>query len=563
MIATTTFVALLAASDGFGFMLFLLVVGGVVTAVVLGIRHNKKVTETWANFARRNNMQFNGNRAAGMSGYFAGVHLRIQTITRGSGKNRSTYTQYFAYLSAPAPAGLTLYREGFFSSMGKMFGGADIQIGDPELDKALIIRGTDVLGVHNLLRNPHVKKALLYAIQRHPGLRIEERQILVEESGTTARPERMEALAQDLSYLAGTFNAALQQNAPGAAAPVQVAAPPRSRGKSQPTLTSVPRPAATADILQASAPNLPSARPDWHVSAQSNVFDQSAAPSSAKAEWQGAAVNNVFDQSAAPSTARADWQGPSLTNAFDQATSPPPVVRRANAAEEAAKRRAMAEMLGGFKALEGQLKSGERVPETPVRDFQARNDEFAARSGREDAFAAPRNDDAFANPTLNADVKPGFGSSAFDARPQDAFAARSADVFAAKSNNSFGSAPATPASKGGEARTLDELIARLSDRALMSKDREDLIKAHFQRVWMLEVVIDRIDRSFGFDLPENMRDGRTIEASVPGKDMKLVVRYPASRNGEMDKHRSGEKLSIEGSLHGWDDLFKKATLDAF
>lgn len=504
-------------ADAGGIMIFFFIIAAVIVVVVLSAKHQKKITETWNGFARRHNMQFNGNRAAGISGYYSGVHFRVQTITRGSGKNRSTFTQYFAYVSAPMPAGLTLYKEGFFSSMGKMFGGADIQIGDGDIDRAFIIKGNDVLGVHNLLRNPHVKKALLYAIQRHPGLRIEERQILVEESGVTSRPDRMEALAQDLSYLAGTFNAALQQAAP-------VAAPARVRGKSQPTLASIARPAATADILQASVPNVP--------------------------------------------PPRGDWQAESRSDAFDRVAAPPPVARRADPTDEAAKRVAMAEMLGGFKALEGQLQSGERVPEpspapaSNVNQFAARDsrdDVFAVRDRADDqAFAAPRNDDAFANPVPYQSKVDAFAAKPLDFTPAASPFAPSPDPFAPKP----AAEAAKPGAKGG-ARTLEDLIERLSDRALLSKDREDLIKAHYDRIWMLDVVIDRIDRSFGFDLPEKLRDGRTIEASLPGKDMKLVVRYPASRNAEMDKHRSGEKLSIEASLHGWDDLFKKATLDAF
>ncbi len=525
-------------ADAGGFMVFFFIVAAVIVAVVLSAKHQKKITETWNGFAQRHNMQFNGNRAAGISGYYSGVHFRVQTITRGSGKNRSTYTQYFGYVSATMPSGLTLYKEGFFSSMGKMFGGADIQIGDAEIDRAFIIKGNDVLGVHNLLRNPHVKKALLYVIQRHPGLRIEERQILVEESGITSRPDRMEALAQDISYLAGTFNAALQQGAP------TVAAPARVKGKSQPTLASIARPAATADILQASVPNVPPPRPEWHTSAASNVFDQSNAPS----------------------TARGDWQRESRSDAFDRVAAPPPVARRADPEDQAAKRAAMAEMLGGFKALEGQLQGGQRVPEQPnnVNQFaarDARDDAFAVRDSAKsnaDAFAAPRNDDAFANPVPYQSKADAFAAKPLDFTPAASPFAPAPDPFAPKPAAEV----AKPAAKGG-ARTLEELIERLSDRALLSKDREDLIKAHYDRVWMLDVVIDRIDRSFGFDLPEKLRDGRTIEATLPGKDMKLIVRYPASRNAEMDKHRSGEKLSIEASLHGWDDLFKKATLDAF
>ena len=95
----------------------------------------------------------------------------------------------------------------------------------------------------------------------------------------------------------------------------------------------------------------------------------------------------------------------------------------------------------------------------------------------------------------------------------------------------------------------------------MSRDRETLIDAHSDKAWEVEITVDRVESSFGFDLPDNLRDGKTIEGHLEDGS-KFAIRFPKSKNDEVGGARRGDTMKVWGKLTKWDDLFKKATLDA-
>ena len=98
------------------------------------------------------------------------------------------------------------------------------------------------------------------------------------------------------------------------------------------------------------------------------------------------------------------------------------------------------------------------------------------------------------------------------------------------------------------------------DGALLSGDRERIIKENAGNSYEVELVVDRVDNTWGFDVPDALRDGKTVEAhNADGKP--FLVRFPKSRNDEVGKLGSGTPLKTMGKLSAWDDLFKKATLD--
>lgn len=481
---------MLAAGDGFGFFFILIVVGLVIAAVVWGAKHQKAIRENWAAFAARNNMQYMGTTFGGMSGWYNRVAIRINTITRGSGKNRTTYTQFHGTIASPMPHGLVLYKEGFFSKVGKMLGGQDVQVGDPAIDNAFIIKAEDLLGTHKLLSIAQVRSALLTIVQRHPGLRVDGRTVMWEQTGVVHKYEQLDANAQDLAYLCSTFDAAFHQLA-----------------GSQPKAQAAPaRPAAAAEILAATAPlGMPSQ----------------------------------------------------------------PQVRRAEPQDDPAQRRkAMSDMAGVLHALEDKMEKGQWTPQPksaePISlesafDESKAEDAFAAPTApvfgssqfEANAYAAPKPSDAF-----NAAKPPAFASSQFDANP---FAApKASDAFDAPKPFETARPAAEPAAAeatGG----FDDVIASLV-AASMSFDRDKIIQANANRVWPVTVKVERVDSTFGFDVPDSLKDGKTIEGELAG-GTKVTLRLPKSRNDEVGKlHGGGEVKAIAG-IAGWDDLFKKLTLN--
>src|SRR4051812_24232943 len=63
----------------------------------------------------------------------------------------------------------TIYRKGFFSDLGKLLGMQDIEVGDPEFDKAFILKGNDEDRVRVLFSDPKIRQM----IQDQPQIRLE------------------------------------------------------------------------------------------------------------------------------------------------------------------------------------------------------------------------------------------------------------------------------------------------------------------------------------------------------------------------------------------------------
>jgi hypothetical protein len=77
-----------------------------------------------------------------MTGSYKNYRLSLHTEIRGSGKHRQAYT--ILNISVPAAyADLEVYREGFFSKIGKAFGMQDIQTGNADFDKRFMLRSKD------------------------------------------------------------------------------------------------------------------------------------------------------------------------------------------------------------------------------------------------------------------------------------------------------------------------------------------------------------------------------------------------------------------------------------
>lgn len=66
--------------------------------------------------------------------------VHIDTYTTGSGKSKSTWTR-FRITDPTALSSGSVGQEGLFSGVGKLVQGDDIQVGDPKVDGALLLRG--------------------------------------------------------------------------------------------------------------------------------------------------------------------------------------------------------------------------------------------------------------------------------------------------------------------------------------------------------------------------------------------------------------------------------------
>lgn len=94
--------------------------------------------------------------------------VTLDTYTTG-GKHQSTYTRMRAPFVNKDSLYFVVYREGFFSSIGKMFGMQDVQIGDPFFDEEFVIKSNSEEKIKLLLNGPVLKQL----IQEHPDIRFE------------------------------------------------------------------------------------------------------------------------------------------------------------------------------------------------------------------------------------------------------------------------------------------------------------------------------------------------------------------------------------------------------
>ena len=91
--------------------------------------------------------------------------ITLDTHTVSSGKNSTTYTRIRAPYVSRHNFEFRIYREGFFSNVGKFFGMQDLEVGHPEFDRDFIIQGNNRFKVIRLFDNPAVRE-LLMAIEK-------------------------------------------------------------------------------------------------------------------------------------------------------------------------------------------------------------------------------------------------------------------------------------------------------------------------------------------------------------------------------------------------------------
>lgn len=87
--------------------------------------------------------------------------LTLDTFTQSYGNSMVTYTRMRTPFVNPSAFRFRIYKEGFFSSIGKALGGQDIEVGDPDFDGSFIIKGTDEERVRLLFQNQRIRSLIL------------------------------------------------------------------------------------------------------------------------------------------------------------------------------------------------------------------------------------------------------------------------------------------------------------------------------------------------------------------------------------------------------------------
>lgn len=178
-------------------------------------QHAKK---SWSTFADSNDLRFNPPGLLGdftMHGDYRGESVQVETVRRGHGRSRKTYTQYTVELPSSVPMDLLLYDEGLFSKLGKMFGGQDIQVGRPDLDRAFIIRGGHEHEVREFLDRDTVADAFLKVHRFCSDFQLEHGTLQIERRGLVRDADDIEDNLEPLIRCAKVLKNAGEANAIG------------------------------------------------------------------------------------------------------------------------------------------------------------------------------------------------------------------------------------------------------------------------------------------------------------------------------------------------------------
>lgn len=146
------------------------------------------VAEAWEQVARRNKLSY---QARGMK--MLGCDREVETtaeviIAEGDWRTRIQIT-----FNPPIGAGLVLTHEGMLASIGKFFGGQDIQTGDADFDKAFKVKGLDEGRVKAILVD-EARVAIL-------GLKAATEEISVDDDGIIATCHRIVSNEDELHRL--------------------------------------------------------------------------------------------------------------------------------------------------------------------------------------------------------------------------------------------------------------------------------------------------------------------------------------------------------------------------
>ena len=172
------------------------VIAFIVLIVFFGYHQTQKKATIWTQVAADLGLHHarpsNWN-VGQIGGAFRDFQVEVRTFTRGSGKNKSTWTSIRTWANPNLGLGFKIYREGFLSGLGKMVGFQDIQTGDAEFDGRFTIKGADEGAVLQLL-SPAVRGALTRYDSLASGGSFSDDGAYWETRGVMSKPERMKAM---------------------------------------------------------------------------------------------------------------------------------------------------------------------------------------------------------------------------------------------------------------------------------------------------------------------------------------------------------------------------------
>jgi biotin carboxyl carrier protein len=546
------------------------------------------VRKGWAEYALKAGLNFTG------AGYFEtptlygrigdrGVHATLEW--RGSGKSRHRYTVIKVDVGAKLPPGLTLSREGFGAGFMKLLGEQDIEVGDKRLDDAVLIQGGSPSRVTALLKAPGIRRALLAFFERSPDGRVYDEQVILETSGSLpygiggaiqscvdladalARGVRVAggapalkgsstALASSTGAAAGTLASASSSaghpvRAPGLGPPGSVASLARILVQ-EGELVEVGAPLCeiftakgTVEVVSSTAGRVGPFGPRPGDSVKSGALLVHVVPTEPGAQALGSITEAEPLDSFFLTPLTLD--DPSLDDSHPVAGPEPELLPRAPVSEPLMSEPLMSEPLMSEPLMSEPHKS-DLTPLEPLFSDVPLEALTPIPLIQESAPPMPKPPPAASPPTPLPPLDP----APLDPAPLDPAPLDPAPL---------DPAPASGAADGIPAIVTSTLADLASGRVPLPK-REEAVGALAGQRLSFVLRVDQVRWTSGLFLPAEIQGGRTASGSVVGAELVLQVRFAAARNAEVDALSSGAEVPVSGIVAGWDDLYRRALVDA-
>ncbi len=171
--------------------IFILIILGVI--LFFALSSSKAADKAWQEAASKMKMSFSGGGLMGrrkISGTFRKCRVLVDTFTRSSGKNSTTYTRIKVYYPKPLGLRLQLTHQGFFSGVARFFGGQDIEVGDAEFDDSVVVKGSSPSKVAEFLTRPR-RVRINKLLRIYTSAKIMDNHIYYEKTGVIRDSRRL------------------------------------------------------------------------------------------------------------------------------------------------------------------------------------------------------------------------------------------------------------------------------------------------------------------------------------------------------------------------------------
>jgi hypothetical protein len=90
-----------------------------------------------------------------------------------------------------------------------------------------------------------------------------------------------------------------------------------------------------------------------------------------------------------------------------------------------------------------------------------------------------------------------------------------------------------------------------------SGDADKLLASLAGKQFNVDITLDRVNWTTDFDLPEDYRSGRMALGKLNESAKEVAIYFPKAFNDAADALKTGQSLSVQGTVAGWDRLYKR------